>query len=888
MGPETSSGGAERPADDGLLVRWLVRWVNAVQHRAGRSLVLLLLATLGLASFATATLRFNVDPNALFSPELRFQKMIREFERYFPVLTNSLLVVIDGDTPEATRDAQKQLVAALEARTDTYTRAYLPGEDPFFERNALLYLNIEELEIFSDEMARFQPVLGKLAQEPSLSTLSEVIRLGLDDLESGGEDTDRWASVLDHVSGAIDALLAERRSEISWESLLLEDSGIDPPTLRVIVVDPILDLTRVLAAEEGIDTVRSTAAALGLGPERGVRIRVTGYPALNHEEMLGLATDTTLAGALSFVLVVLVLSWCFRSARMVIAAAITLAVGLVWSAAFAGATVSVLNPLSITFGVLVIGLGNNFIIHFGMHFTAAVRHGLEVPAALEGAVRETGAALVLCGATTIVGFLAFVPTDYRGVSDLGLLASGGILALLFQTLTLFPVLLRLLVTDGPRLQLERSHPGTPLWLPRLARPGMICLAAAAIGIAGLPLLGNVELDTNVIRMRNPQTESVQAFEDLLADRNATPWYLDALTPTLDAANRLADALRDQPGVDRVITLSDFLPDEQDDKLEILDDVAMFLNLSSIEELRRPDDAQGLEALETLRGALETAHAEAEPESALAKSTSRLAKTISAWFSARPGGADGLEALQLALLGNLPDQLRRLDSSLAAEPITSDALPDGLVSRMHAADGHARVQVYPSEDLWEDSAMLRFVEGIRPFSEDITGLPVNLVESAAATWNSLRQAMLWATLAITALLLLLWRRLGDTAIALCPLLLAVALTQVSTLFLPVAFTFANVMVLPLLLGIGIDGGVHLVHRAQLPGRGGDIRGAVTTRAVWFSALTTIASFGTLVLSDHRGVGSLGFLLVIGMVWVLAANLLVLPALLAMREAHRARA
>ena len=137
-----------------------------------------------------------------------------------------------------------------------------------------------------------------------------------------------------------------------------------------------------------------------------------------------------------------------------------------------------------------------------------------------------------------------------------------------------------------------------------------------------------------------------------------------------------------------------------------------------------------------------------------------------------------------------------------------------------------------------------------------------------------------TVAIVFLLLALWRRIGDTLIALGPLLLAVLLTQVSTLVLPVAFTFANVMVLPLLLGIGIDGGVHIVYRAHRHGES-DLHSGATTQAVWYSALTTIASFGMLVISAHRGVASLGFLLVVGMIWVLAANLVLLPALLRLR-------
>ena len=816
-----------------------------------------------------------------FSEDLRFQKMIREFGRYFPVLTDSLLVVIDGDTPEATREAQQRLAAALSERVDVYTRVFLPGEEPFFESHALLYLEPDRLEEFADEMARLQPVLGELSRDPSLPTLADELELGLDDLAPDDSDgQERWSDVLDHITDASRSLDQGAAEAISWEALLLEDSGIEPITLRVIVLDPILDLERILAAEEGIRTVRETVAALGLEDSGNVRVRLSGYPALNHEEMLGLATDTTLAGMLSFVLVVIVLQLAFRSARMMIAAALTLIVGLIWSAAFAGATVSVLNPLSITFGVLVIGLGIDFIIHFGMHFSSAIRRGDDVREGLQATVRETGPALLLCGATTTVGFLAFVPTDYRGVSDLGLLASGGILAILFLTLTLLPALLTLLLTDTARAALAGSPYGLPLPIPVLRRPGWACLIAIGLGVIALALIDEVALDTNVIRMRNPHTESVQAFEDLLDSREATPWYVDALTPSLEAADRLAETLRGQPGIDRVVTFSDFLPEDQDEKLEIIADLAMLLDLRRVEPLRRSEPAEVVGALEGLRTELLAFGGRQPAGSKLGVSSERLVESLTTRIDAAEADPESLARLETVLLENLPGQLRQLDANLNVESVTLASLPTGLVERMLAKDGHARVQVYPSEDLWDDAAMVAFVERVRLHWSDITGLPVNLVESADATWTSLREAMLWATLAIVFLLLALWRRIGDTLIALGPLLLAVLLTQVSTLVLPVAFTFANVMVLPLLLGIGIDGGVHIVYRAHRHGES-DLHSGATTQAVWYSALTTIASFGMLVISAHRGVASLGFLLVVGMIWVLAANLVLLPALLRLR-------
>jgi len=884
--PRGGSAQQTAAASDPLLVRVLLWWVALARRRARLTVISILALSTVLGVYASSHLRFNVDPNALFSADLRFQKMIREFSRYFPVLTDSLLIVIDGDTPEATRGAQTLLAEALEQQSDVFHRVFLPGEEPFFERTGLLYGSVEDVEDFADQMAILQPLLGELAQDPTLPTLTRVIRLGLADFDRQGEvDAKRWEQVLDHFRSATVSVFDEYPVMVSWESVLLSDSAFDPTTLRVIVVDPVLDRERVLAADTAIETIRESARAQGLGPESGVRVRVSGYPALNHEEMIGLASDTGLAGAMSFLLVVAVLTRAYRSLRMVLAAAVTLLTGLAWAAAFAGATVAELNPLSIAFGVLVIGLGVDFIIHLGMHFSQHIRAGATVDGALDESVRDAGASLVLCAATTAVGFLAFVPTDYRGVSDLGLVASGGMIAILFLTLTVFPALLRLLFTEEARNKLAIAPPVRGVVLPRLP-PIAVLVVAALLAVVAVPLVRSVDLDTNVIRLRNPSTESVQAFEQLLENRDATPWYLDALAPSLEEADRLADEMRGLAVVDRAITLSDFVPADQEEKVAVLADVAMFLDLPTIPDRPEVPAEEQIAALTALRDFLEI-----DPinrgESALAQSAQRLRAALDRFLERVHDDGDAAVAeLESVLLDRLPDQIERLRANLDVDEIAITDLPSGLRSRMVSSDGHARIQVYPAEDLWEHDEMVRFVEAIRPIWVDITGLPVNLVESARATWASLREALILSALAITALLLALWRRVGDTLIALVPLLLAVLLTQVATVVLPVSFNFANVIVMPLMLGIGVDSGVHLVHRARrIAGPTDALLSTTTARAVLYSAITTVASFGTLAISRHRGVSSLGVLLVVGMLFTLAANLVLLPALLGLRQRHR---
>ncbi len=853
----------------------LCRLTGQSQRRAPLTIAVALAITLALGSFATSRITFNADPNALFSTELRFQRAILEFEQYFPVLTNSLLIVINADTPEQVRRAAEQLTPALDDQRQHFHRAYLPGEDRFFERHGLLYGSVDEVYDFADHMAAVQPVLAELALDPTLPTLTNVIRTGLDAIADGSVSDEGWESVLAHLTTATVAIDGGDDSALSWESVLISGTGFEPTTRTVIIAEPVLDFERVYAAERSVAAARETIESLGLVPENGIEVRITGYPAINYEEMVGLATDTTLAGILSFVFVVAMLSFAFRSWRMVLAAAITLIAGIIWAVAFAAATVQELNPISITFGILVIGLGIDFMIHLGMHVTEEAATGANIEDSIRRATLSTGVPLTLCAFTTGIGFLAFVPTEFRGVSDLGMAAAGGMVSILVLTFTLFPALIGLLLVPKALARFVLHGPDAGLRILTQHHPAVVIGISGALGVAALLLLPAVDLETNVISLRNQSMESIRGFKELLEEQTTTPWFLDALAPSIDEAVVLADRMRALPTVDRVATLVDFVPEDQDEKIEILTDVSLMLGLPQATPRHPVAPERQRAALEELRDYLATAPLGADHP--LSPHVGDLRTALTELLTA--GGDTRSSNLSNVLLDPIPDQIARLQANLDVGNITRADLPAKLVERMLSADGHARIQAYPAEDLWDHAAMVEFVESIREVWPEITGLPVNLVESARATWHSLRAALLWAALAIAVLLIALWRNALEAVIVMLPLLLAVLLTTVSTVILPITLNFGSVIVLPLLLGIGVDSGIHLVERfREVDGRTEALLDSTTARAVLFSGFTTVASFGTLMISQNLGVASLGKLLVVGMAWTLLANLVLLPTIL----------
>jgi hopanoid biosynthesis associated RND transporter like protein HpnN len=634
--------------------------------------------------------------------------------------------------------------------------------------------------------------------------------------------------------------------------------------------------------------VRSAARDLEIHPERGARVRITGNPALAHEETLSLIWDIGASGIFCLFLVSGILAVAMRSRALVFGVVTTLLTGLVWTGGFAAIAVGDLNVISVAAAVLFLGLGVDFGIHLGMRYADLLRAGHMHDEALEAATASVGGSLVLCTVTTATGFFAFLPTDYQGVAELGLITGVGLIIILFLTLTLFPALMTAVFhvdATGLRDRSLRFGGGPARWVQRHA--SWVLRASLVAGIAGLVLVPNLRFDPNIVAMRDPSTESVQAFNELLADAGeSSPWYANSVAMSIEDADALKRKMRALQVVDRSISVTDYLPSEQEEKVEILTDLSMLLGGGGAAQ---PDSRQGLSvseqigALRSLRDLLGE-NAGASKSRVLQRSMRDLESKLGSFLARVDGDGDpgeALERLEQVLLSSLPRQIARLKRSIEATSFTLEELPRRLLGRLTAPDGRARVQTFPRENLEDHSAFERFVEAVQGVDVDVTGVAVNLVEFARTTQEAFRQAMATAALVIAVVLWLLWRRLGDMLLVLAPLSLAAVMIGAVMVAIDLPLNFFNVVVIPLVMGAGVDSGIHLVEQSRSTGAREDLLGTTTARAVLFSALTTITSFGTLAFSSHIGIAGLGTLLTIGMSLTVVGNLVVLPALLARR-------
>jgi hopanoid biosynthesis associated RND transporter like protein HpnN len=881
------------PQLETVLGRALGRWLDGVCHYARWVVAATVVLTAATVLYTATHLGIDSDDAAMLSDDLPFRALRNDFHRQFPPLADPILIVVDGETPGRAQDAAEAIALQLRRHPDEIRSVFLPGGGPFFEQHGLLYLPPEELDELSDHLTEVQPYLAEMARDGSLRGYVGILGEALEEASNSGERGVDLSTVLAHLSEAFEAAVEDRPHSLSWTDLILGRASTPEDRRRLVMVEPVVDYAAYQPAGAAIETIHASLAELGLDHSDSVRVRMTGYLVLAYEEMELVASQARLAGLASFLLVTLILFLAMRSTRLVLSAVATLIVGLILTAGFATAAIGHLNLISVAFAVLFIGLSVDFGIHFCLRYREVCHQGMAHSPALRDAGYVVGSSLVLCAATTAVGFYAFVPTDYKGVAELGLISGTGMIISLVCNLTLLPALLSL----GPPM--EALAPGatgapTPGWMTSAARirtlpvryPRVVWATAMLAAIGAAAVLPEVRFDRDPVKLRDPSAESVQVFHELLERGSMSPWSAHVVVDDAETAALRAEELEALPTVERAVTLHDFVPRDQEVKLAILDDISFFLQpiAEGSETVPSPTTEEQITALERFDARLAALIA-GEGAPRLRSSSERLHRAVGAFVSkARSADAAGAAAavagLEESVLGTLPGRLRVLFQAIRAEPVTVDDLPRDLLDRMVSRDGRVRIEVFPKENLSNGEALEAFVADVQTVAPDAIGNVVVMLESERAVVRSLQQALVSAVLLITVLLIFLWRTLADTLLVLIPLGLAGILTGATSALLDIPFNFADVIVIPLLLGMGVDSGIHLVHRRRTAAPGnGNLLQTTTARAVTFSALTTIASFGTLAFSSHPGMASLGQLLTIGISFVLLCNLVLLPALVA---------
>lgn len=861
---------------------WVMHWVAIVARHALLVTVIAGLMAAGMVFYTADHLTLDTDTAHMFSAKLPWQIADANLDRLFPKQSNTIAVVIDGATPEIAAIAQQKLTARLEADRSLFPSVFALQAMPFFRQNGLLYLDVSSLRKLSSSLVAAQPFLGALAQDPSLHGLFNLLTRAVGQMQVQHIDL---RPAMHEIAAGVAAADDDRPFDMSWQKLMQMPGAEPDATRRFIEIDPRLYYNKLMPAGAAIAAVRDDIATLHLTERNGVKVRLTGGLVMQQEELISAGSGAAIAFAVGLVLVVLLLFLGLRSWRLVFSALVTLTYGLMVTTFFAAVVVGHLNLISVAFGVLYVGLGIDYALYLCMQYRERLGHSETHEQALPHAAKDIGGFMVVCALTTSIGFLAFTPTKFTGIAELGLISGAGMFISLAVSLTLLPALIRLLPPDGNKVRLstvERGFVGWMLALPyRYGRALWIGAGIAAVGAAFL--VPYARFDFNPLDMRNPHSEAVSTFRELLKDPNVPTLTLSVITPNASGAKAVVDKLSKLPLVRRAMTVEDFIPDHQAEKLKIIHDLSFALGplIESPPARLKQDETADISSLRVLEKKLYEVKGTQPGADAMHTLGAQLARFYDAWSGLDAAGRHAtLARLRHDLLGSLPAHLQDLADSLKARLITFKDLPETLVSRWISKGGKYRVEIWPEKILDNNSAIAHFVDQVRAVVPQASGPPVEYLESGRVVVKSFKHAFAYSLVAITVLLLILLRNVVDTLLVLVPLALAGILTVAGTVIVGMPFNFTNVIALPLVLGVGVDYGVFMVQRGRVAGRS-NLLLTGSARAVLFGALITIANFSNLALSEDPGTRSMGLLLAIGLVMTLICALILLPSLMARR-------
>ncbi|QDT16347.1 MMPL family transporter [Alienimonas californiensis] len=895
---------------------------------------------------------------------------------------NDFVVAIEGENPGGVRAAIDDLADRLNREPKFFGSVLSRINTTRSRRKGLQSLSPGELERVSQRVAELSPILGGDSTKARLDWQVHDLTVKLAEAVKSGQD----AKVRD-VAGRAERLADGLAAHVAnpndfrspWPSLVGGDNAAtmarqlegatyflnDAGTLGLIRVAPARTAEGPASPEEVLDRLRTVAKAVE--HDRGtITVSVTGVPALEIDEVRRGRADMLRAGAVAFGAVGLLLLIGFRGVKHPVLALFVLAVGLAWSFGFTTFAVGHLNILSVSFAVILIGLGIDFGIHYLARYLQHRAEGLSLEDALCETSAGVGVGITTAAVTTALAFFCATFTRFLGVAELGIIAGGGVLLCALATFLCLPALIALADEHVPAKRLPKPMGFGWLRTGTSRFPAIVTVLgfAAVIGI-GLQAVqvdqhgagSKLHFDHNLLALRPGDAESADGRARLREAGGPSLLYAVAMADSAEEARELAVKFEALPTVARVEDLARRLPGGDRSETtrgisQVRGQLASLPRNAGVGELPAPRPSDFGRRTDMLRKvALDSGRADLKP---LAAKLDRFADSFEKLSEGESTGHKQVVALdryQTRAAGELVREFRELSiASSDSTPLGLGDIPTVLRKRYISEDGKWLLQIFPKQDVWEFAPLGRFVSDLRTVDPEVTGTPVQNFEAGRQIMHSYRSAALYALAIVSLVLLSDFLAQENKLLVLFPPLLVVGFTAMTlltrgieldpvlcaggyvamvlvvgaildftnmrdamlALMPPLAggvMTFGvlslcgiplnptNLIVLPLVLGIGVDDGVHVVHDFRnrfatnsLGKRNAYQPSASTAGAIVLTSLTSMVGFGSLCIAGHAGLFSVGVTLVTGIGCCLFVSLFLLPGTLALlsRDPKEAKA
>jgi len=873
------------------------RLFDFVARRPRLILALSLVLSVVSVIYTKQNMEFLTGRNDLMPQNAPFQVDYRAYSSEFGDQEEIVVVIESTDAEKATRFGDA-LTERLSREKGVFREVFYPGGLPYFRRNGLLFMPLEDIKNLRGTLTMAAPVLKDLAAAPSVQTLFTSLTGQIDSYLTKPNSTSLKSltfmlTTLDKGFRSFDG----KTSGMSMDSFL-KGSGDGKPSLlenagkqQVITILPVKDETSFVASEKAIKAVRAALDETLKKPEfTGITAGLTGVPVLEYEEMSSSQRDMEIATVLSLALTVVLLLFAFRGLLNVLAAMVSLIVGICLSFGFATLAVGHLNILSMVFAIMLIGLGIEYGIQVVLRYQEELKNGSDGMHAIEVGLGSNVRSIIMAAATVAMAFATFAFTDFKGIAELGIIAAGGVVICVIATFTVLPAMMILLERFRKPIQpaSPSSHDPHPLLQPLFNSPRAVIAVSLLVSLLCIYPALQSRFDYNLMNMQAKGLQSVEYAYKLMRSKENSGYFAVVTARDSNEARQLAERLEKLPSVDHVVSLPALVPDQQSAKLAELAELRRIM--AEVKPVPYEENLRVMElpaVFESFRDRV------AKLKSALEADKASEAKSVGAFLTTLDGFFGSLEKqkntnalgmlreFQGGMFAELPDKLAMMKESLEATAVGEADVPAQLKQRFVGKTGKLLLQVAPKKEIFEHQPLSEFIREVKSVVPNATGEPVMVYESLTVLRDSYLRAFAFAFVGIAAILLINFKSARFALIGALPLAAGLLLMVGGMWLAGISFNSANIIVLPLILGVGIDSAIYIINRYR---QGEETPAQVVMSSagigVFLNALTILFSFGALMVAHHQGVFSIGAVMSIGMVASVAVFLAFLPALLSL--------
>ncbi len=885
-----------------LAERFLGRLAEAIYHRPRWFFYPCLLLLVASVFVTVRYWRVSTSRNDLVDANAKYHQNFLKFRNEFPSMDDLVAVVESGDVLK-NRQFVERLAAKLTARPDLFTNVFYKGDYTMLGKKALLFAPEDDLATMRDLLGDYRPLIQQFGQATNLNSLFTLVNdrfLEAGSAQREGEPAPETDSLIEALP-ALERIVSEARDSMERPGTppspgvtALFGLGAEAEEKIYITFDngrTYLVTAHAVSRDlesDAVDAMRRLMAETQ-GEVPGVNVGLTGEPVLEFDEMKQAQSDTMRAAVVALAIVAIIFVYAYRETGRPLKATLCLLVGLGYTMAFTMLTVGSLNILTITFVPIQIGLAIDFGVHLITRYEEELRLGASELESLRRSMTHTGVGILTSGLTTAGAFLAMGFTGFKGVREMGIISGGGLILSLIPMMIMLPVLL----LRGKQNVLDHSAPAEAdsrgkieqLWLDRPRWVVAIGLGLTALSLTQFP---KVYFDYNLLHLQTEGLPAVEYEMKLMNDSSKSVLFGAVVADSLEEAVELEKRLSQLPTVASVDSMGKYLTEDQDRKLKLVGEIKgilepLYFPPVDLKPVSLADLSRTLYSLSGFLGGAKNAIREKGGEEALLAGVTSLDLAVRDFRVAinqekdRGERAEKLAAFQQALFLDLRETLEAIRNQDNSQRLTVADLPPTLHDRFVGVTGKHLLQVYPKEDVWDREFQERFVRELRTVDASATGTPIQLYEYTTLLKNSFVEAAWYSLIAIAILVFIHFRRVSCVILALLPVSLGACWTAGIMGLVDIPFNPANIMTLPLVIGIGVTSGIHILNRFSEDENPG-ILGKSTGKAVLVSALTTMAGFGSLMMAKHQGIESLGYVMSIGTAACMLAALTFLTALL----------